>query len=87
MVEKTISFLNEDEDVYLKYTKIWNKLKKLLSIKFDNQPIHDDKYIKTKVKTFGETIHTPFSNNKVPEEKSHYICIAAVYVNSVLKIG
>ena len=47
MVEKT-SFLIEDEDVYLKYAGIWNKIKMLLSVKFLSQPIHDNKYIKTR---------------------------------------
>ena len=37
---KNMSFLIEDENVYLKYTKIWNKFKKLLNIKFHSQPIH-----------------------------------------------
>ena len=48
--------------------------------------MHNDKYIKTKVKTFGETINTLFSNNKVPKEKNHCISIAAVCIDSVLKI-
>ena len=26
-----------------------------------------------------------FSNDRVPKEKNHYICIAAAYVDSVLK--
>ena len=81
-----MSFLIEDESVYLKNTKIWNKIKKLLGVKFHSQPIHDDKYIKTKVKAFGETINTLFSNNKVPKEKNHYVCIAAICVDSMLKI-
>ena len=73
---KNMSFLIEDDHVYLKYTKIWNKIKKLLHVKFHSQPIHDDKYIKTKVKTFGETINTLFSNNRVPKEKKslHMYC-------------
>ena len=80
-----MSFLIEDESVYLKYTKVWNKIKKLLNIKFHSQPIHDDKYIQTKAKTFDETINALFSNNKVPKEKSHYICIAAICIDSVRK--
>ena len=44
---KNMSFLNEDESVYLKYNKVWNKIKKLLNINFHSQPIHDEKYIKT----------------------------------------
>ena len=83
MVEKNMSFLIEDESVYLKYTE---KFKTMLSAKFHSQPIHDDKYIKTKAKAFGETINTVFPNKKVPKEKNHYICIAAIGVDSVLKL-
>ena len=82
---KNMPFLIEDESVYLKYNKIWNKIKKLLNIKFHSQPTNDNKYIKSKVKTFHEAIKTHFSDNKVPKEKSHYICIAAICIESVLK--
>ena len=82
---KNMSFLIEDESVYLKYNKIWNKIKKLLNIKFHSQPIHDSKYIKSKVKTFDEAINTSFSDNEIPKEKSNYICIAAICIGSVLK--
>ena len=83
---KNMSFLIEDGSVHLKYTRIWNKIKKLLNMKFHSQLIHDDKYIKTKVKTFDETINTFFSDNRVLKERSHYFCIAAIFVNYVLKI-
>ena len=45
---KNMSFKVEDESVYLKYTEIWNKIKKLLGIRFHSQPIYDDKYKKLK---------------------------------------
>ena len=82
---KNMSFLIEDESVCLKYNKIWNKNKKLLNIKFHSQTIHDDNYTKTKVKTFDEATKTHFSDNRVPKEKSHYICIAAICIDSVLE--
>ena len=47
---------------------------------------YDDKYIKTKVKTYSSMINTLFSGNKVPKERNHYICIAATCIDSVLKI-
>ena len=50
----------EEEGVYLKYDEIWNKIKSILNVKFHSQPIYDDKYIKTKVKTFNNTINTLF---------------------------
>ena len=58
--KKNMSFLIEDESVHLKYARIWNKIKKSLNMKFHSQLIHDDKYIKTKIKTFDETINTLF---------------------------
>ena len=55
---KNWSFKIEDESVYLKYTEIWNKIKDILNVKFHIQPIHDDKYIKTKVNAFNSMINT-----------------------------
>ena len=78
---KNMSFKIEDEVVYLKYNKIWNKIKKTLNIKFHSQLIYDGKYIKTKVKAFSGVINTVFSDGKIPKEGSHYICIAAVYID------
>ena len=45
---KNMSFKIEDEDVYLKYNEIWNKIKNMLNVKFRSEPIYDDKYIKAK---------------------------------------
>ena len=50
---KNMSFKIESEDMYLKYNEMWNKIKGLLKIKLHSQPIYDEKYIKTKVKTFN----------------------------------
>ena len=83
---KNMSFKIEDESVYLKYTEIWNKIKKSLGIKIYIQPIYDYKYIKTKVKTFSSMINTLFSGNEIPIENNHYICIAAICIDSILKV-
>ena len=48
--------------------------------------IYDDKYIKTKVKTFSSMINTLFSGNEIPKERNHYICIAAICIDSVLRV-
>ena len=72
----------EDEDSYLEYNEIWNKIKKTLNIRFHSQPIYDDKYMKTEVKTFGGIINTLFSDNKTPKDGNHFICIAAIYIYS-----
>ena len=83
---KNMSFKIEDESVCLKHTEIWKKIKTSLNTRFHSQPIYDDKYVKTKVKTFSSMINTLFSGNEIPKEKNHYICIAAICNDSVLKV-
>ena len=68
---KNMSFKIEDESIYSRYNKIWNKIKKTLNITFHSRPIYDGKYKKNKVKTFNCVINTIFSDNK---EGNHYIC-------------
>ena len=57
---KNMPFKTEDDNVFLEYDEIWNKIKKTLNIKFHSQPIYDEKYIKTEVKTFDDVINTFF---------------------------
>ena len=83
---KNMSFKIEDEDLYLKYNEIWNKTKNMLNVKFHSQPIYDDKYIKTKVKIFNSMINTLFPGDEIPKEKINYVCIAAVCIDSVLRV-
>ena len=55
----------EDDNTFLKYTEIWNKIKKTLNIKFFSQPIYDDKYIKINQKhlmTLHKSLHLHSSN-------------------------
>ena len=82
---KNISFTIEEGSVYLKYTEIWNKIKSMLNVKLHSQPIYHEKYIRTKVKTFNNTINTLFSGDKIPKEKIHYICISAICIDSALR--
>ena len=82
---KNMSFKIEDDEVYVKYKSIWNKLKKLLgSIKLSSDVIYDDQYIKTKVKTF-KMVKTLFSDDTIPEERMECKCISCISVDSVLK--
>ena len=49
---KTMSFKAIDNELLKKYTQIWKKVRNLLNIKFDSEPVNDDndKYIKAKIK-------------------------------------
>ena len=45
-----------DKKVLKNYTKIWEKVRNLMDIKFDGEPdcADNDKYIKTKIKIYKE---------------------------------
>ena len=83
-----MSLLADDDvdDVILKYNKIWKKIKKLLGVEFDIQSVYDGKYIKTRVKTFKDKVITKFTDSEIPKENKHYPCIAAIRVDSVIKL-
>ena len=43
------------------------------------------KNIKPKVKASNDVVNTIFSDDEIPKEGVHYIFIAAMYVDSVMK--
>ena len=83
---KNMSFVTDDAEVYEKYNEIWEVLRKLLKLKLTVNPIRDDKYIIAKLKIFNGINRTTFTNNIIPVETNNYICIAAIDIDSVLKI-
>ena len=83
---KNMSFVTYDEEVYKKYNEIWVVVRKLLKLTFTVNPIRDDKYIIAKSKIFNGTNNTTFTDNIILIERNHYTCIAAIDIDSVLKI-
>ena len=58
-----------------------------MNINFECKPIcvGDNKYIKTKVKRYGNRIITNFRGKKVPEENTLYKCLSIIMPDSVIK--
>ena len=81
-----MSFVTDDEKVYKKYNEIWEVVRKLLKLKFTASPVQDDKYIIAKLKIFKNVNIATFTNNVIPEENTHYTCISAIDIDSILKI-
>ena len=54
---------------------------------FESKPIYgyDDKYIKTKTKTYADIIITNFHNKKMPKEKVPYKCLSIIMLDSVIE--
>ena len=63
----TMSFNVKDSKLLKKYNQIWKKVKKLLKINFNSEPIHDDndEYIKTKIMIYGGSVNTNFQDKKM----------------------
>ena len=51
-----MSFMVKDKQLLKNYNRIWDKVKKLMKIDFENKPVYvdDDKYIKTKIKIYAK---------------------------------
>ena len=84
----TMSLMVKDEQLFKNYNKIWKKTEGLIGKNFDSKPFYgndDNKYIKTKIKTFKDNIITNFHKKKVPEEKRSYKCLSIIILDSVIK--
>ena len=83
----TVSFKIRDKQLLKTYNRIWKKVEKLLKIEFDTKPVYgdDDKYIKTKIKTYAGSIITNFHNKKIPKEKAPCKCLSIIMLDSVIK--
>ena len=82
-----MTFVTDNEKFYDKHNEISEVIRKLLKVKFAVNPVRDDKYLVAKLKIFNKINRTTFGNeNNIPIEKSHYICIPAIDIDSVPKI-
>ena len=56
----------KNKKLFKNYNKIWTKMEKLMGKDFNTQPTYDndDKYIKTKIKTYADNITTKLYNKK-----------------------
>ena len=65
---KTMFFKVIDNKLLKKYTQIWKKVRNLVNMKFENKPVYGDhdKYIKTKIKVYGDKVNTNFQGKEIP---------------------
>ena len=66
------------------------KIEKLMKIDFNTKTTYgdDDKCIKTRIKTYKDSITTNFYNKngskKIPEEKASHKCLSIIILDSVV---
>ena len=83
----TMSYKISDKQLLRKYNQIWKKVEKLLKIEFNREPVHgnDEKYKKTKIKTYGDSAITNFHNKKMPKENTSCTCFSIIMLDSFIK--
>ena len=66
---ENMSFLIKSDEAWQKYEEIWNVIKNKLSIKFNCEPIYENKQLKTKVREVDGDFKTNFLGNGFTKKK------------------
>ena len=59
-----------------KCIEIGNKFNSTFKKKFNCEPVYNEKYLKTKIKSHERKINTNFHNDQIPNKSSHRICLS-----------
>ena len=61
----------------------------LMNIEFDNEPVYggNDKYLKAKIKSYGNKVNMNFQGKKIPKENGSYKCLSLIMLDSVIKVS
>ena len=89
---RKMSFLADNNEFLERYTKIWEKISNLIDKKFDSDPVYNNKYINTKIRSYNNDIITNFhnidnKNNKLPEKNKAYKSMSLISLDSIIKIN
>ena len=86
---KTMSFKVNYDRLLKKYAKIWGRFNILMNSVFDSEPVYGDnnKYIKAKIKSYGDKVNTNFQVKKIPKENASYKCLSLIMLDSVIRVS
>ena len=64
---KQLFFKVNDNRLLKRNTKIWERVRSIINIEFDGETVYsdNDKYIKTKIKSYGDQVNTVFQGSKI----------------------
>ena len=84
-----MSFKVINQEVLKKYTKIWEKISSLIGQEFDSEPVSGDnnKYINTKIKSYGDKINANFQGKEIPKENASYKSLSLTMIDSVIRVN
>ena len=80
---KLMSYRIDDEKLLEKYKAIWIKIEDSKNIKLNALLAYDDRYIKTKIRTYGDNVYANFRSLNVPEDDIECECFAVTSIDSL----
>ena len=72
----------KDDELLEKYKEIWEKVKDSLKKDFDSEPVYNEKYLETKIKSYNGKLNTNFHNSKIPKERRFTISFLTVILRT-----
>ena len=79
-----MSFHIDDEKLLEKYKTNWTKIEDLKDIELNALPVYDDRYIKTKMRTYGNKVYTNFHGLNVLEDDIECEFFTVISIDSLL---
>ena len=78
-----------DNKLLKKYTKILKRVSSLNNIEFGSEPVYvdNDKYVKGKMKLYGDKINTNFQAKRKLKENASYKCLWLIMLGSVIWVN
>ena len=77
----------KDDELLEKYSEIWEKIRSCTKKEFDSEPVYNETYLKSIIKSYNVKINTNFHNNKVPKEGSQFACLVVILIDFVFRTG
>ena len=81
---KLKSFRLDDEKLLEKYKAIWTNIEDLKNIELNALPVYDNRYIKTKIRTYNDKVYTNFRGLNVPEDGIECESFTVISIDSLL---
>ena len=86
---KTMSFKATNNKLLNKHKEIWKTISSLIGKEFDSNLVYgdNDKYIKSKIKSYENNIQTDFDKKGIPKQNVLCNCLFVIMLESVIKMG
>ena len=86
---RKMSFFTDNNEFLERYTK---KISDLIDKKIDSNPVYNNKYINTKVRSYNNDIMTNFCDidnkkNKLSGKNKPYSCMSLISLDAIIKIN